>query len=60
MVEIRRVTAEDIEARVQAALDSLRPSEQELRSRIEAGTACPCEESAWREIEAARWLGGSD
>lgn len=49
---------EQLRARRDRALASVRLTEDELRARIEAGSATPDERDAWQEVDTVAFLLG--
>jgi hypothetical protein len=47
-----------LHARREHALSSVRLTEDELRTRVEAGYATPEERDAWQEVDTVRFLLG--
>lgn len=49
----------ELAARRERALSSVRLPEDELRSRVEAGSATPEERDAWQEVDTVAFLLGA-
>jgi hypothetical protein len=49
----------ELRARRERALSSVRLTEEQLRARIEAGTATPEERDAWQEVDTVAFLLGA-
>jgi hypothetical protein len=49
----------ELRARRECALSSVRLTEDELRARVEAGSATPEERDAWQEVDTVTFLLGS-